>query len=185
MKKVVLLFLCLVLLCGLFACDRSKGSDVTFPNTDYVYDMTVYEHFSSVFDENSEIYQGNKGAYTIGLTGLGTDVTVAMDGKTVVSISAYGHTQELNLLPFQDQVNAAIEASDGAVVIHDMGDYSCTSWILTEYDVFIYEPIGDISTEICVTARFGASLTPRLTSGIMHRWTSAQAVRNFLKNEEL
>ena len=73
-----------------------------------------------------------------------------MDGLTTVAITAFGRTQEVNLSPFQGEVNAAIEACNGAVVIRDCEDYSCSSWILTKDAVFAYAPKGDISTSVRV-----------------------------------
>ncbi len=154
MKKVGLWLLCLVLLFGLAACDTTQGQDNNPPNppldVDYVYDMTTYEYFAWIFDENPDIPWEDNGTYTIGLKGLGTDVVVSMDNLTVVSITAFGRTQVVNLSPFQDEVNADIDACNGAVVIRDSEDYSCTSWILTPNAVFTYAPVGDISTTIYV-----------------------------------
>lgn len=154
MKKVGLWLLCLVLLLGLTACDtaQSPEDNTTNPpiNVDYVYDMTTYEHFAWIFDENPDIPWEDNGTYTIGLKGLGTDVVVKMDGLTVAAVTAFGRTQEVNLSPFQGEVNAAIEACDGAVVIRDCEDYSCTSWILTKDTVFTYRPNGDVSTSVHV-----------------------------------
>ncbi len=153
-KKVGLCLLCLVLLCGFAACNTATGNEDNAPSSppdaDYVYDMTTYDYFAQIFHKDHEKPWQTMGRYTLGLTGLGTDVVVAMDNLTVVSVTAFGRTQEVNLSPFQEDVNADIDACDGAVVVRDTEDYCCTSWIITKDAVFNYTPNGDISTAVYV-----------------------------------
>ena len=172
MKKLVLVFL-LVCLLALSGCapqvSRNTTASTPVPSTtqpaqsttvtttqpalryDLSYDMNDYSRFSLIFAEKSPQWWEEMGSYTLLLNGFKTPVIVEMDGMTVVSVSAYGQTKNVNLSPYRGDINAEIQESGQAILINDCEDYSGNTWIITPDQCFEFHPQGDISTQVYIS----------------------------------
>ena len=71
--------------------------ETTIPaeTNDLVFDMRDYDYFRLIFEEKPAEEWESLGRYTVLLKGLHTPVVLDMDGASVLSISAFGHTVEL------------------------------------------------------------------------------------------
>ena len=71
--------------------------ETTIPaeTNDLVFDMRDYDYFRLIFEEKPAEEWESLGRYTVLLKGLHTPVVLDMDGTSVLSISAFGHTVEL------------------------------------------------------------------------------------------
>lgn len=118
---------------------------------DLAYDMAKYDHFADIFCEKTPQEWEEMGSYTILLNGFETPVTVQMEGMKVVSVSAYGQTKNVNLSPYQGDINAEIQESGQAILINDCEDYSGNTWIITPDQCFEFHPQGDISTQVYIS----------------------------------
>lgn len=156
MKARITLLLCFVMLLSLAACgtepEVSASEDTTVPGNTYdlVYDMHDYNWFSEIFDEKTEEQWDDMGRYIILLKGLHTPVTVEMDGRIVLSVSAYGYTENVNIDVFQGDVSAQIQSADDAVLVNEYRDYDGNTWILTPDGCHEFHRDGDISTQVYV-----------------------------------
>lgn len=153
MKRILLLSITFMLMLGLFACaavpeetvptqapttapTNSTVPDVTEPKEDIelVYDMSNYQWFSDIFEENPEVNWMSMGRYTLRLEGLHTPVTVDMNGLDVLKVSAFDQTVDLGTDGMADDYHdgyspvQSIRSTQDAVVIHvsfgEMGDGS-------------------------------------------------------------
>jgi len=144
----IALLLALVTLLGLTACATEPEATVPEVSYDLVYDMNNYSWFSEIFDEKAADQWDAMGRYTILLERLHTPVIVEMDGRIVLSVSAYGYTQAVTIGEFQDEVNAQIQSLEAAVLVNENCDYDGSTWILTADGCYAFHPEGDISTQI-------------------------------------
>lgn len=162
MKQRTAMSVVLVLLLCLTACDAAP--EVTVPESshsegthaedtyDLVYNMNDYGWFSEIFDEKPYDQWDAMGRYTMLLEGLAAPMTVEMDGRNVLSVSAYGYAVDVNIGLFQDDTPADIRSTADAIVINEDLDYDGSTWILTADGCYEFHPEGDISTQIRVDA---------------------------------
>lgn len=150
MKKWAALFLALVILPVMASCGTEPEATVSEDAYDLVFNMKDYDWFSEIFDEHTEDHWNSMGRYTILLEGLHTPVVVEMDGRSVLSVSAYGHTRNVNIGVFQDDLPADIRSTENAVLVNENLDYNGSTWILTADGCYEFHPEGDISTQIYV-----------------------------------
>lgn len=152
MKRWLLLLAAIGVFLGLTACAVTPEDPSSEPNYDLAYDMGQYSFFSEIFDEKAAEEWDAMGNYSILLNGLSTPVLVDMNGKDVQSVRAYGQTADLGADGglFQDGCPVEIRSVQGAVVVNISWDYSGKTFILTEDRCYLFEPEGDISTQIFV-----------------------------------
>lgn len=131
---------------------HTTGASTTRPSAsfDLTYDMGQYDHFGHIFDEKTSQQWEEMGQFTILLTGFETPVTVQMKGMTVLSVSAYGHSAQVDISTFQDETPANIQGTAGAIVVNETLDYEGSTWVLTADGVQEFHPVGGISTQIFV-----------------------------------
>lgn len=154
MKQWILALISIVMLLGLTACVSIPESNDPKDAYDLAYDMKNYVHFADIFDEKTMEEWEAMGAYTILLRGLHTAVLVDMDGRNVLSVSAYGQTVALGTdgYVFQDCSPVGIRSTEDAVVVNLSWDYNGKTIILTEDRCYKFQPEGDISTQVFVQA---------------------------------
>lgn len=152
MKKVLLGWLCATLLFTATACTKEPAVTETPPLTDTVLtcDMGEYAWFSDFFAEQEESDWAEKGRYSLRVTGLCVPVTVEMDGSTVLSVSAFGHTAEVELAWYQDAVNAEIQGTDAVIVVRDCEEWDSRSWVFTAKTCRAFLPEQNVSTIVRV-----------------------------------
>lgn len=159
MKQWIVLLLSFLILMSLAACSQAPEAtdgETTVETTvetvsGLTYNIHDYDHFSQIFDEKSDAQWEAMGHYSIILQGFSTPVTVEMDHYDVLTVSAYGHTRNVNIGQLYDEVNADIEEYHGAILVNDWRDYQGSTWIFTKETCFEYHPDGDISTQIYVS----------------------------------
>jgi len=156
MKQWIALLLSILILVSLTACSQTPEAtdgETTVETTvatvsGLIYNIGDYEHFSQIFDEKTDAQWEAMGRYTVILQGFSTPVTVEMDRYDILSVSAYGHTCNVNIGQLYDEVNGDIEEYNGAILVNDWRDYQGSTWIFTGEACFEYLPEGDISTQI-------------------------------------
>ena len=152
MKQWIALLLSILLLVSLTACSQTPeatdGETTDETVSGLIYNINDYEHFSQIFDEKTDAQWEAMGRYTIILQGFSTPVTVEMNCYDILSISAYGHTCNVNIEQLYDEVNGDIEQYNGAILVNDWRDYRGSTWIFTKEACLEYLPNGDISTQV-------------------------------------
>ncbi len=154
MKKMVPLICAVLLMLSACGADNAQNVSTTVPTMqpsvsyDFTFNMGEYAHFGHIFEEKTQEQWEQMGQYTLLLTGMDTPVVVQMDGMTVLSVSAYGHTAQTDISPFQGDTPANIQSTRGAVVVNESLDYEGSTWLLTADGVHEFHPVGDISTQI-------------------------------------
>lgn len=153
-RFVAAILCCVMTVSWVAACKKEPHREAEQPQSqeqaleyDVVFDMKDYEFFSQIFEEGQ---WEEKGPYTMLLSGLDTPVTLEMDGLTVKTVSAYGHTLTLNQETFQDDVGVEIESAEGVVVIYQTYDCASSCWLLTEEDYHVLPPVEGYSTRVQV-----------------------------------
>ena len=120
--------------------------DVTDPdeNEDLVYDMANYQWFTDIFEEKTVEEWNAMGRYTIRLEGLHTPVVVNMDGTSVLSITAFDQTVELNAMASEyfDGYSPVdyIRSTEDAVVIQINGGEMSDDFILITANKYVHYP---------------------------------------------
>ncbi len=160
MKKILIVYsllLCFAIMLTLSSCTTPAETDNSSietqgnkPDDALTYDLSRYEYFSDIFEQNDDVSWEDKGRYTLYLIGLCTPVTVEMDGLDVLSVSAYGRKKTVNLNRFQGYVNAEIDAFENAILLNDCEDNTGNTWIFTQAQCFEFHPVGDVSTQVYV-----------------------------------
>ena len=122
----------------LFEANRGEKEPV-----ELVYDMSNDKWFSGIFTEKDVEEWNAMGRYTIRLDGLHTPVVVNMDGTSVLSITAFDQTVELNAMASEyfDGYSPVdyIRSTEDAVVIRINGGEMWDDFILiTKEDYFRY-----------------------------------------------
>lgn len=143
MKKWLVLLVALVMQLGIIAC--AAEPEVA---CDLAYNMKDYRFFEDIFQEKADEQWDTMGRYTILLKGYHTPVIVEMDGRSVVSVSAYGYTKDVHIDTYQDEVNAQIQSAEAAILINENQDYKGHTWILTADGCYEFHPVGGISTQV-------------------------------------
>ena len=109
-----------------------------------VYDMSNYDWFSGVFGEKDVEEWNAMGRYTIRLDGLHTPVVVNMDGTSVLSITAFDQTVELNAMASEyfDGYSPVdyIRSTEDAVVIQINGGEMSDDFILITANKYVHYP---------------------------------------------
>ena len=152
MKRWILALAVITMFLGLTACAVTQDDPLPQIAYDLAYDMNQYRYFSEIFDKKEAEEWDAMGNYSILLNGLSTPVLVDMNGKDVQSVRAYGQIADLGADGglFQDGCPIEIRSVQGAVVVNISWDYSGKTFILTEDRCYLFEPEGDISTQIFV-----------------------------------
>ena len=123
----------------LFEANRGEKEPV-----ELVYDMSNYEWFSSIFGEKDVEEWNAMGRYTIRLDGLHTPVVVNMDGTSVLSITAFDQTVELNAMASEyfDGYSPVdcIRSTEDAVVIRINGGEMSDEFILITANKYVHYP---------------------------------------------
>ena len=120
--------------------------DVTDPEeeNELVYDMSNDKWFSGIFTEKDVEEWNAMGRYTIRLDGLHTPVVVNMDGTSVLSITAFDQTVELNAMASEyfDGYSPVdcIRSTEDAVVIRINGGETSDEFILITANKYVHYP---------------------------------------------
>ena len=109
-----------------------------------VYDMSNYDWFSGIFGEKDVEEWNAMGRYTIRLDGLHTPVVVNMYGTSVLSITAFDQTVELNAMASEyfDGYSPVdcIRSTEDAVVIRINGGEMSDEFILITANKYVHYP---------------------------------------------
>ena len=143
MQKITLLFLSVVLILMLICSCKDKEDKQP---SEFSYRMDDFNSFNELL--NRKELSSLKDNYKITITGLKTPVVFEMEGKKVLSVTAYDKTAEVNIGTYNDYCPASIEAARDAVIIREDLDYQTKSWIIAKDKIYTLLPAGEISTKV-------------------------------------
>ena len=113
-----------------------------------VVNMADYDSFAAIFEEKSSDDWDIMGDYILRLQGLPTEMVLQMNGRDVMSITAYGHSKDVVIRPVEDAVVMAIRKTETAIVISEDLDSTSRTWIFTPETCFELLPQDGISVKV-------------------------------------
>ena len=143
MRKLTLILLSIVLTLA-FLCSCKNKEDKQ--PSEFSYRMDDFKSFNELL--NKKELSSLKDNYKITITGLKTPVVFEMEGKKVLSVTAYDKTAEVNIDTYNDYCPASIEEARDAVIIREDLGYKTKSWIITKDKVYPLLPAGKISNKV-------------------------------------
>lgn len=143
MKKIICLLLSVILIL-MFICSCKDKEDKQ--PSEFSYRMDDFKSFNELL--NKKELSSLKDNYKITITGLKTPVVFEMEGKKVLSVTAYDKTAEVNIDTYNDYCPASIEEARNAVIIREDLGYKTKSWIIAKDKIYTLLPDGEISTKV-------------------------------------
>lgn len=146
MKRYFLAFI-VVLLMSFTACTAVPESAY-----DLVCDLSQCNSLDEFFEQKTADEWAAMGEYSLLLKGLPAPAVLAMSGMDVLSVSAYGHSQDLGTDGgvFQDATPVSVASAEDTIVVNLSWDYNGKTFLFTKEACYELLPKQAISTQVFV-----------------------------------